>query len=595
MSKLTFTYKSIELLYLCANLNANTPMKRVRHDSCENCESTQEKCKKIEKKWSAKVEKLMEACEKHQRGEEYWRTRAEAAESKVEKHNEQYSRMPEVEDEYCCPSELKIENFAEYFENLVRKYSPLREIMNFCLSGYFTAKERKKGTFSQWKDWSGLYKAFLADTFLRSKSGKSVLRTNLLLGVMIYQSKCPESVWRILQRLKIIPSRDTIEKYLASQPKIDVSHANFVIFQYDNCDIYRHKTQRHEGNESDMLHLVSRLVFKIPRQIKVPIDKLFKPYNIEEGKKFCRFLLMDYVDQCDLAKNASELISKAVSYGGLKFAHREAAKEFSSAKLSILPAEINRQTISYDDVAKIVETLWDIMREAGELDFALFGGDWQTFTRMWHLRIKFPEKYQWLVPIPGEWHWNWHILQAIFKIWGLDLIKPFALLISHKTYDNKAQKFHYSEYLLEMITIGIAQVVEKLREKHPHKTDMRIQSLYKENSHIYELLYFWNWYLCPYWLTRTALKSGDSATINTMWRYWLPLFITAKKHNYAVMSIRFLWLMRYLDPQVASVINDFRIFSFSNAKMTGIPLDGVNELVYCVQSDFRALTHFFRR
>ena len=46
------------------------------------------------------------------------------------------------------------------------------------------------------------------------------------------------------------------------------------------------------------------------------------------------------------------------------------------------------------------------------------GGDWQTFTRMFDLKLKEPEVYKYLIPFPGEWHWNWHILKGIFVVWG---------------------------------------------------------------------------------------------------------------------------------------------------------------------------------
>lgn len=242
--------------------------------------------------------------------------------------------------------------------------------------------------------------------------------------------------------------------------------------------------------------------------------------------------------------------------------------------------EVNKQTISYKDISSIVRKLWEEVGEPYGREFCIMGGDWQTFTRMFDLKLKEPEVYKYLIPFPGEWHWNWHILKGIFVVWGEYILKPFAIsVLRFKNFDLKCKNFHYAEHLFEVFTVGVAQFMISIRKKHPEMSDMDIQSHYRENSHIYELLYMWNWYICPYWHTRSALKAGNSEVINTMWRYWLPLFITAKKHNYAIMSIRFVWMLEYLHPDIVGIMNDFRIFSFSTAKMTGIPLDGVNELV----------------
>ena len=152
-------------------------------------------------------------------------------------------------------------------------------------------------------------------------------------------------------------------------------------------------------------------------------------------------------------------------------------------------------------------------------------------------------------------------------------------LLGFKNFDVACKNFHYGEDFLEVLTIGIHQFMVKLRDKHPGMTDIDLLNHYSGYSHLYELLYMWVWHICPYWVTRSALKAGDSPTINQMWHYWLQLFITAKKHNYAMMSIQFVWMMEYLNPELRQLIDDFRTFSFTGASMTRVPLDGVNELV----------------
>ncbi len=140
----------------------------------------------------------------------------------------------------------------------------------------------------------------------------------MLLGLLIYQSKCPDSIWRLLQRLKIIPTRGIVEKYLKSLPPPDVSGQNMLIVHFDTCDIYRHVTKRYTSWQSDYLHMCTRLVFEVPRVIKVPLNKVWKVYNGTKALRFARKLLIDYSDQLILTKKARDSVVNALSYGGLK-------------------------------------------------------------------------------------------------------------------------------------------------------------------------------------------------------------------------------------------------------------------------------------
>ena len=127
--------------------------------------------------------------------------------------------------------------------------------------------------------------------------------------------------------------------------------------------------------------------------------------------------------------------------------------------------------------------------------------------------------------------------------------------------------------------------MQELMEKHPDMTPIEIIHHYKGFLHLYEVLYLFCWYLCPYWHTRAALKSKKLGILNEMWRYWMHLFITARKTRYSILSMRFLWLLRYMNPQLTKIFNDYRTFSFTGGKDTGIQIDGVNELV-CIHATF---------
>ena len=101
----------------------------------------------------------------------------------------------------------------------------------------------------------------------------------------------------------------------------------------------------------------------------------------------------------------------------------------------------------------------------------------------------------------------------------------------------------------------------------------------KPNKNAYELAYGCIHYFIPYFITRAALKWNKFSDIEVWWRYWTHLFIATGKTNYSLMSIRFLMLMKSLHPKVKAVFNQNRVLSFSGKPGTGVPMDGVCELV----------------
>jgi hypothetical protein len=67
------------------------------------------------------------------------------------------------------------------------------------------------------------------------------------------------------------------------------------------------------------------------------------------------------------------------------------------------------------------------------------------------LKIQDPNKYYWMIPVPGEWHWTYHILKGIFAMYHESIFLPFAEMLGFSYVDITAENFHYAEDLLEMV------------------------------------------------------------------------------------------------------------------------------------------------
>jgi hypothetical protein len=559
-------------------------MKRKLVYNCENCDDFRTKWSSLKEERGgllAQIKKKNEKIVSLSDSVEYWKKKALLLEAQVmDCRCGDPLALVEAGSAVCSPTDLEFDNFGLYCEELLKKQPDLGAITQPLFSKSFKdAYKRKCHDSSVWFGWASFYKVFLFDAIIRSKNPKAVLRTNLALGIALYRCKLPEYAWRILQRLKILPCVQYVENYLSLLPEPVFSDKHFLFFNYDNFDIHRHITKHTSEHHSEMRHYVSRMVYDIPKEINLEVTQVYQTYNNEEAVKFARFLVPDYASLCKLANNAAECVHNAREFGGFKNCLKNEGSRIPKVTLTVLPAEIDRQTASYDDNVAIVRNLWEQYAKPLDMKVALFGGDWQTFTRMYDMKIKNLQEMGFCIPFPGEWHWSWHILQGIFKKWGHDILIPFSQVLTYKNLKIKEPEFHYAEHFLEKVTLALEEVMHELQLLHPDMSVIEILSHYKECEPVYELVYMYIWHVCPYWYTRAALKIGNSRKVNSMWRYWLHLFIAAKKTNYAIMTIRFLWLTKYLHPSIMQIINVHRVFSFTGEPNTGVPLDGVNELV----------------
>jgi len=155
-----------------------------------------------------------------------------------------------------------------------------------------------------------------------------------------------------------------VENYLSLLPEPAFSDKNFLFFNYDNFKIHNHVTKHTLDHYSVMRHYVSCMV-----------DASIKRYNNENAIKFARFLVPDYSLLCKLANNAVEYIYNAREFGGFKNCLKNKDECLSKVGLTVLPSEIDRQTISYDDIVAIVRKLWDEYTKPLDMKVALFDGN----------------------------------------------------------------------------------------------------------------------------------------------------------------------------------------------------------------------------
>ena len=262
-----------------------------------------------------------------------------------------------------------------------------------------------------------------------------------------------------------------------------------------------------------------------------------------------------------------------------KFTVHDEVSYSKKSSFVILKPVLDCNVSTYADVARVLDLFWEQHIATSERTFSFVSVDQACFARVWGLKKQFPTKYSWAIPVPGEWHWCWHILQGIYKIWGTSMFLPLSRVLNYSTFDVSARNFHYAEDFLQMVSLALMRIVSELMLFHATQSPTELLTMYAANSHVFELIHLFIYYICPYWVTRGAVKSGNAQIINDMWKYWLHLFIATGKRNYTQLTIRFTWCLQSLHPEIVELYNSNRVFSFSGNDHTGIPYDGVNELV----------------
>jgi len=326
-----------------------------------------------------------------------------------------------------------------------------------------------------------------------------------------------------------------------------------LLLSFDNLDFFKHVTHPRTNHTSQMLHIVTKFILQGNQPLFVHLTNLWREFNIRDIGHWIQIT----PDECiTLAQQCFHHLFTSYQTLPLKFTLHSTTNTLFASQMRLLPADINKSPSKVEDVESILQDFHNQFLLPFNRTFAIVSGDEQTFLVIWKLRKIKPDLYNWIIPIPGEWHWTWHILKGIFRAYGQYLLQPLSQHLHFPNFDNNCKKFHNAEDILQIITSALLLWISPA-VKHPQTfSPIAFMHSIKPNSKpAYELLYFLFNYLTPYWVTRSALKVGNMQEVNNMWRYWTHLFIATGKTKYATMSIRFLWIQKAVNPDVLQFIN----------------------------------------
>ena len=105
-----------------------------------------------------------------------------------------------------------------------------------------------------------------------------------MISVYFLLTNMPEPIWRVLERLHIVVSKQVVESWVKSHVKKIKSDESFLIVSFDNCSWNLHVTHTQSDNRSMFMHIIMWFVVEIEEFLLLPAEELWIDVNrIEFG------------------------------------------------------------------------------------------------------------------------------------------------------------------------------------------------------------------------------------------------------------------------------------------------------------------------
>lgn len=140
------------------------------------------------------------------------------------------------------------------------------------------------------------------------------------------------------------------------------------------------------------------------------------------------------------------------------------------SKLVYKPPIMDISTAAYDDVELIMKRIEEELIEEKGMNAVLCVGDQQTFSRMWHLKLADPEKYFWVIPCSGDFHYQFHVASGLHRVAYAPLLQWFVNAADmSKTIKDKMDDTCHMKYIDHFYQLVIKSILTYLTDAYGHK------------------------------------------------------------------------------------------------------------------------------
>ena len=131
---------------------------------------------------------------------------------------------------------------------------------------------------------------------------------------------------------------------------------------------------------------------------------------------------------------------------------------------------MNCSTAAYEDVDKVLDRVRQELIVAKGMKAVLIVGDQQSFGRMWHLKVHFPDKFAWAIPCSGDFHYQFHIASGINRVAYSPILKWFIDSADmSKTVKRKMDDTVHMKYIDHFYQLVIKSILTYLTDVYGHE------------------------------------------------------------------------------------------------------------------------------
>ena len=139
------------------------------------------------------------------------------------------------------------------------------------------------------------------------------------------------------------------------------------------------------------------------------------------------------------------------------------------SKLVYHPPIMECSTAAYDEVALILARVEKELIVAKGIKAVMCVGDQQTFSRMWHLKVMHPDKYAWVIPCSGDFHYQFHVASGINRVAYSSILKWFVDEADmDKTVKRKMDDTVHMKYIDHFYQLVIKSILTYLTDVYGH-------------------------------------------------------------------------------------------------------------------------------
>ena len=256
------------------------------------------------------------------------------------------------------------------------------------------------------KIWQRIQVIF--DSLMTLTSGAMRIQQNLL-GVILYCTNTPDLVWRVLSRLGLAPSEKFVSKLLSVREESKSQNNCPLVFGIDTTYISTNFSMK-----SALVHPITICLANNTRIPWLPSDNLYK--NFEEHQLIAQ-AIAKYKQVNDNQQWFLNVWEKLRNAKNISFPTDPLPKHapFSYPKVHQFRFGLDsKKATNYGNVDDLIINICNKHKNPQVVFPTFFYADWEYYSKI----LTLSAKQSFLVPVLATWHYTWHLVKAIFILYG---------------------------------------------------------------------------------------------------------------------------------------------------------------------------------